>query len=69
MENLSSESTLLVACRVKGLVLVSKGKILRFELAKLLGALLQLLGVIVELFLQGAKPCLGGCRVGELWRL
>ena len=52
MANLSPESTLLVACRVKGLVLVSEGKILRFELVELLGALLQLLGVFVKLFLQ-----------------
>ncbi|KAF2571503.1 hypothetical protein F2Q70_00002825 [Brassica cretica] len=50
--NLSPESTLLAACHVKGLVLISEGKILRFELAELLGALLQLLGVFVELFLQ-----------------
>ncbi|KAF3561679.1 hypothetical protein DY000_02014423 [Brassica cretica] len=50
--NLSLESTLLVGCRVMGLVLVSEGKILRFELDELLGALLQLLGVFVELFLQ-----------------
>ncbi|KAF3519694.1 hypothetical protein DY000_02058613 [Brassica cretica] len=49
---LAPESTLLVSCRVKGLVLVSEGKILRFELAELLGALLQLLGVFVDLFLQ-----------------
>ncbi|KAF3504775.1 hypothetical protein F2Q69_00042271 [Brassica cretica] len=54
--NLSPESTLLVAYRVKGLVLVSEGKILRFELAELLGALLQLLGVFVELFLQDLEP-------------
>ncbi|KAF2616417.1 hypothetical protein F2Q68_00038577 [Brassica cretica] len=38
--------------RFSGLVLVSEGKILRFELAELLGALLQLFGVFVELFLQ-----------------
>ncbi|KAF3550469.1 hypothetical protein DY000_02007591 [Brassica cretica] len=50
--NLSPELTLLVACRVKGLVLVSECKILRFELAELLGALLYFLGVLVELFLQ-----------------
>ena len=50
--NLSPELTFLVARRVKGLVLVSEGKILRFELAELLGALLQLLGVFVDLFLQ-----------------
>ena len=34
------------------MVLVSEGKILRFELAELLGALLQLLGVFTVLFLQ-----------------
>ncbi|KAF2538114.1 hypothetical protein F2Q68_00020658 [Brassica cretica] len=39
-----------------GLVLVSEGKILLFELAELLGALLQLLGVFVELFLQDLEP-------------
>ncbi|KAF3512893.1 hypothetical protein F2Q69_00006861 [Brassica cretica] len=49
---MSPELTLLVACRVKGLVLVSECKILRFELAELLGALLYFLGVLVELFLQ-----------------
>ncbi|KAF2537313.1 hypothetical protein F2Q70_00036882 [Brassica cretica] len=53
--NLSPESTLLVARCVKGLVFVFDGKILRFELAKLLGALLQLLGVFVEFFLQDLK--------------
>ncbi|KAF3574273.1 hypothetical protein F2Q69_00058672 [Brassica cretica] len=53
--NLSPESTLLVARCVKGLVLVSEGKILRFELAELLGALLQLLGVFVGFFLQDLK--------------
>ncbi|KAF2577225.1 hypothetical protein F2Q68_00004468 [Brassica cretica] len=37
------------------LVLVSEGKILRFELAELLGALLQLLGVFVEFLLQGLE--------------
>ena len=44
--------TLLVACCVKGLVLVLEGKILRFELAELLGTLIQLLRVIVEFFLK-----------------
>ena len=43
---------LLVTRRVKGLVLVSEGKILRFDLSEFLGALLQMLGVLVEIFLQ-----------------
>ncbi|KAF3534615.1 hypothetical protein DY000_02040783 [Brassica cretica] len=41
--DLSPESTLLVTLRVEGLVLVSEFRI-RFELAELFGALLQLLG-------------------------
>ncbi|KAF3576575.1 hypothetical protein DY000_02031416 [Brassica cretica] len=59
--SLSSESTLLVTCRIKGLVLISEGKILRFELAELLGALIQLLGAFVELFLQDLE------LRGKLW--
>ncbi|KAF2567836.1 hypothetical protein F2Q68_00025291 [Brassica cretica] len=50
--NLSPESTLLVACYVKGFVLVSEGKILQFDLAELLDALLQLVKVFVEFFLK-----------------
>ncbi|KAF3576944.1 hypothetical protein DY000_02030714 [Brassica cretica] len=50
--NLSPKSPLLVTLRVKGLVFVSEGKILRFELAEFLGALLLMLGVFVELFHQ-----------------
>ena len=46
---------LFVARCVKGLVLVSEGKILRFELAELLGALLQLLGVFVQFFLKDVE--------------
>ena len=46
---------LLVICRVEGLVLVSEGKILLFELAELFGALLQLLGVFIEFPLQGLE--------------
>ncbi|KAF3574392.1 hypothetical protein F2Q69_00058866 [Brassica cretica] len=51
-ENLSPESMLLVARCIKGVILVSEGKILRFELAELPGALLQMLRVFVEFFLK-----------------
>ncbi|KAF2591456.1 hypothetical protein F2Q70_00039194 [Brassica cretica] len=53
--DLSPESTLLVTRRVEGLVLVSEVKILRFELAELLDALVQLLGEFVELLLQALE--------------
>ena len=53
--DLSPESTLLVTRRVEGLVLVMVVKILRFDLAELLSALLQLLGVFVELLPQALK--------------
>ncbi|KAF3581357.1 hypothetical protein DY000_02031092 [Brassica cretica] len=51
--DLGLESTLFVTCRIKGSVLVSEVWILRFELAELFGALLQLLGVfsLTEVFL------------------
>ncbi|KAF2584386.1 hypothetical protein F2Q70_00036290 [Brassica cretica] len=52
---MNPESTLLVTRRVEGLVLVTEVKILRFDLAELLGALLQLLGVFVELLLQALE--------------
>ena len=53
--DLSPESTLLVTRHVEGLVLVIEVKILRFALAEHLGALLQLLGVFVELLLQALE--------------
>ncbi|KAF3540587.1 hypothetical protein F2Q69_00023299 [Brassica cretica] len=53
--DLSSESTLLITCRVEGLVLVTEVEILLFELAELVGALLQLLGVFIELLLQALE--------------
>ncbi|KAF3500806.1 hypothetical protein F2Q69_00042517 [Brassica cretica] len=53
--NPSPESTLFVAGRVEGLVLVSESKILRFKLAELLGALLQLLGVFFEFLFQALE--------------
>ena len=47
--------TFLVTCRVEGLVLVTEVEILQFELVELLSALLQLLGMLVELLLQALK--------------
>ena len=47
----SLESTLFVAGRVEGLVLVLEVQILRFELAELFGDLLHLLRVFIELII------------------
>ncbi|KAL0678132.1 hypothetical protein Bca4012_006113 [Brassica carinata] len=50
--DLSLKAALLVICRVEGLVFISEGKVLRFELVELLGALLQSLGMFAEPLLQ-----------------
>ncbi|KAG5384261.1 hypothetical protein IGI04_035731, partial [Brassica rapa subsp. trilocularis] len=45
--DLSLKVTLLVTCRIEGLIFVSEDKVLRFELVELFGALLQLLGIFI----------------------